>query len=215
MTPDRTEPSPAFDDEPGDLLTSPRPRIAAGAAGPASTEGRPVSKPATAAPPAPMALPWAPFLLMVVVLVIVGVLGVLVLNTKINENSFVLDGLRRRSVLDLREQQLNRDLEEAQSPGNLGGGQAPRPGAGRDAGVHHVARRQDPRCANPGHRVGHHDRGPVAVPSREPRPSGGPDRDEELAGREPDPSIVLDAPGEAPQPDRAGLAATTLGPHGR
>jgi hypothetical protein len=45
---------------------------------------------------------------------------VLVLNTKINENSFVLDGLQaQQHSLDLKEQQLTRDLEEAQSPGNL------------------------------------------------------------------------------------------------
>ena len=81
---------------------------------------RPASRPTTATPPAPMALPRAPFLVMVVVLVIVGVLGVLVLNTKINENSFVLDDLRaQQQSLDLKEQQLSRDLEEARSPGNL------------------------------------------------------------------------------------------------
>ncbi len=84
------------------------------------TQTRPISRPATAAPPAPVALPRAPFLLMVVALVIVGVLGVLVLNTKINENSFVLDGLRlQQQSLDLQEQQLTRELQEAQSPGNL------------------------------------------------------------------------------------------------
>jgi hypothetical protein len=81
---------------------------------------RPRVTPATVAPPAPMALPRAPFLVVVVGLVIVGVLGVLVLNTRINENSFVLDGLRaQQSAMDQKEQQLSQDLEEAQSPGNL------------------------------------------------------------------------------------------------
>lgn len=80
----------------------------------------PSRRPTTLAPPAPMALPRAPFLIMVVVLVIAGVLGVLVLNTKINENSFVLEDLRsQQRALDLKEQQLSRDLEEAKSPGNL------------------------------------------------------------------------------------------------
>jgi hypothetical protein len=80
----------------------------------------PGGSPKTVAPPAPMALPRAPFLILVVSMVIVGVLGVLVLNTKINENSFTLDDLQaQQQGLDLKEQQLSRDLEEAQSPGNL------------------------------------------------------------------------------------------------
>jgi hypothetical protein len=87
---------------------------------PPARRRRPRVTPATVAPPAPMALPRAPFLVGVVGLVIVGVLGVLVLNTKINENSFVLDGLQaQQQAMDQQEQQLSRDLEEAQSPGNL------------------------------------------------------------------------------------------------
>jgi hypothetical protein len=87
---------------------------------PPARRRRPRVTPATVAPPAPMALPRAPFLVVVVGLVIAGVLGVLVLNTKINENSFVLDGLQaRQQAMDQQEQQLSRDLEEAQSPGNL------------------------------------------------------------------------------------------------
>jgi hypothetical protein len=87
---------------------------------PPTRRRRPRVTPATVAPPAPMALPRAPFLVVVVGLVIAGVLGVLVLNTKINENSFVLDGLQaRQQAMDQQEQQLSRDLEEAQSPGNL------------------------------------------------------------------------------------------------
>jgi hypothetical protein len=80
----------------------------------------PTSRPAPLAPPAPVALPRAPFLVMVVALVMVGVLGVLVLNTKINENSFVLDGLNgQQATLDLQEQQLSQELEDLESPGNL------------------------------------------------------------------------------------------------
>jgi hypothetical protein len=72
------------------------------------------------APPAAMALPRAPFLVLVIGLVIAGVLGVLVLNTKINENSFVLDNLRtQQQDLNLQEQQLSQQLELAQSPGSL------------------------------------------------------------------------------------------------
>jgi outer membrane murein-binding lipoprotein Lpp len=78
------------------------------------------SRVAPVAPPAPMALPRAPFLMLVIGLVIAGVLGVLVLNTKINENSFELDDLRsQQQDLNLQEQQLSQQLELAQSPGSL------------------------------------------------------------------------------------------------
>jgi hypothetical protein len=67
-----------------------------------------------------VAVPRAPFLLGVLSLVVVGVLGILVLNTKINQNSFVLDDLKaRQAALDLQEQQLARELQEKESPGNL------------------------------------------------------------------------------------------------
>jgi hypothetical protein len=70
--------------------------------------------------PLPIALPRAPFLLLMVGLVVVGVLGVLVLNTKINENSFRLNDLRTTQAgLDLQEQQLARNLADLESPGNL------------------------------------------------------------------------------------------------
>lgn len=75
---------------------------------------------APAAPPLPIALPRAPFLVLIVGLVILGVLGVLVLNTKINENSFRLNDLRAtQAALDLQQQQLERDLANLESPGNL------------------------------------------------------------------------------------------------
>jgi hypothetical protein len=70
--------------------------------------------------PLPIALPRAPFLLLMVGLVVVGVLGVLVLNTKINENSFRLNDLKaNQASLDLQEAQLQRNLADLESPGNL------------------------------------------------------------------------------------------------
>lgn len=72
------------------------------------------------APPEPVTAPRAPFVLLVLVLVAAGIVGLLVLNTKINENSFRLEGLRdRQAVLDIREQQLGSELAGRQSPGNL------------------------------------------------------------------------------------------------
>lgn len=73
-----------------------------------------------AAPPLPVALPRPSFLILLVSIVAVGVLGVLVLNTKINENSFQLDTLQaRQAALDLQEQQLGQALAERESTGNL------------------------------------------------------------------------------------------------
>jgi hypothetical protein len=70
--------------------------------------------------PLPIALPRAPFLLLMVGLVVVGVLGVLVLNTKINENSVRLHDLKaNQASLDLQEAQLQRNLADLESPGNL------------------------------------------------------------------------------------------------
>jgi len=89
-----------------DLVPSPLPA--------APPVGRPV------APPAPVALPRPAFLALVVALVVGGVLGVLLLNTKINQNSFRLDDLRaQQAALDLQEQQLSQQLAELESPGNL------------------------------------------------------------------------------------------------
>ncbi len=81
----------------------------------------PVAEPiARSRRPLPISLPRAPFLALVAGLVVVGVLGVLVLNTKINENSFRLNDLRAtQAALDLQEQQLAQNLAELESPGNL------------------------------------------------------------------------------------------------
>ncbi|HET6215210.1 MAG TPA: hypothetical protein VFE14_20260 [Micromonosporaceae bacterium] len=72
------------------------------------------------APPAPVAVPRAPFVLLVLVVVIGGVLGILLLNTKINENAFRLDDLNsQQAALDVQEQQLQQDLAQLESAGNL------------------------------------------------------------------------------------------------
>jgi len=68
----------------------------------------------------PVSLPKAPFVLLMVGLVVVGVVGVLVLHTKINEGSFRLSDLRStQAALDQQEQQLEQQLDELSSPGNL------------------------------------------------------------------------------------------------
>lgn len=71
-------------------------------------------------PPEPVTAPRTPFVMLVLALVAAGIVGLLVLNTKINENSFRLEGLRdRQASLEIREQQLRSDLAARQSPGNL------------------------------------------------------------------------------------------------
>ncbi|MEV0394342.1 hypothetical protein [Polymorphospora rubra] len=72
------------------------------------------------APPRPVAVPRAPFVAMILVLVVGGVLGILVINTKINENAFRLDGLQtEQAALDVREQKLEREIAQHEAPGNL------------------------------------------------------------------------------------------------
>ena len=74
----------------------------------------------TVAPPAPVAAPRAPFVALVLVLVLTGVVGILVLNTKIAENAFVLDDLhRKQSSLDRDEQRLKSDIAKQESPAYL------------------------------------------------------------------------------------------------
>jgi hypothetical protein len=69
---------------------------------------------------APVTLPRPSLIVLGAVLVIAAVLGVLVLNTKINENSFALDNLRsQQSQLDVQEQQLSQQLADLESAGNL------------------------------------------------------------------------------------------------
>jgi hypothetical protein len=72
------------------------------------------------APPAPVTVARAPFVAMMLVVVIAGVVGILVLNTKINENAFRLDALQRNGqVLDRKEDAMNRELANVESPGSL------------------------------------------------------------------------------------------------
>lgn len=72
------------------------------------------------APPLPVMVPRAPFIALILVLVVGGVLGILVLNTKINENSFRLDDLRREQAnLDQKQQELEQQLAYYESPNNL------------------------------------------------------------------------------------------------
>jgi hypothetical protein len=72
------------------------------------------------APPPPVSGPRAPFVALVLALVIGGVLGILVVNTKIAENSFRLDRLtKQQAALDIQQQQLEREIAEAAAPGSL------------------------------------------------------------------------------------------------
>lgn len=72
------------------------------------------------APPLPVSGPRVPFMVMIVVLVIAGVVGILALNQKINENAFKLDRLRaEQAKLDRQEQNLDEQIAERESPGNL------------------------------------------------------------------------------------------------
>lgn len=72
------------------------------------------------APPPPVSGPRVPFIAMIVVLVIAGVVGILALNQKINENAFKLDKLRaEQAKLDRQEQNLDEQIAERESPGNL------------------------------------------------------------------------------------------------
>jgi hypothetical protein len=72
------------------------------------------------APPVPVTAPRAPFVMLVLTLVVGGVLGILVLNTKINQDAFTLHDLRsEQGELDHRQQQLEGELAQRETPGNL------------------------------------------------------------------------------------------------
>jgi hypothetical protein len=67
-----------------------------------------------------VALPRAPFVVLVLGLVAAGIVGLLVLNTAINTGSLRVQQLRsQQSTLDDQEQQLNQQLADLESPGNL------------------------------------------------------------------------------------------------
>jgi hypothetical protein len=72
------------------------------------------------APPAPISAPRAPFVAGVIGVVVAGVLGILLINTKTNENSFQIADLQKQnSALDSQQQDLDNQLVEVSSIGNL------------------------------------------------------------------------------------------------
>ncbi|MGC4805789.1 hypothetical protein [Micromonospora sp. DT233] len=72
------------------------------------------------APPPPVSVPRAPFAALILVLVVGGVLGILLVNTKINENSFRLEKLQQQQAkLDVDQQQLEKQIADKKAPGNL------------------------------------------------------------------------------------------------
>ncbi|HEY2948757.1 MAG TPA: hypothetical protein VGJ53_10240 [Micromonosporaceae bacterium] len=97
----------------GSTALKPEPRVSA---------ERPATEPPRlrVAPPAPVRVPHAPFVLLVLIVVVGGVLGILLVNTKINENAIRLERLQQQQAgLDLHEQQLRQQIAEFESPGNL------------------------------------------------------------------------------------------------
>jgi hypothetical protein len=95
----------------GSLALAPRTTSPAG-------RGRP--SPLKVAPPAPVAVPRAPFVGLVLLVVVVGVLGILLLNTRVNENAFILHDLgEEQVVLDQRQQQLEQQIAQAAAPAQL------------------------------------------------------------------------------------------------
>lgn len=76
--------------------------------------------PLTVAPPAPVAVPRTAFVVLVLVVVAAGVIGILLLNTKVNENAFILyDLTQAQAELDQREQKLEQQIAQASSPAQL------------------------------------------------------------------------------------------------
>ncbi|WIM98131.1 hypothetical protein ACTOB_001712 [Actinoplanes oblitus] len=72
------------------------------------------------APPLPIRAPRPTFAAGVIVLVLAGVVGILLINTKTMEQSFKLDALREnQATLDEQQQELNQQLIQVSSPGNL------------------------------------------------------------------------------------------------
>jgi cell division protein FtsB len=72
------------------------------------------------APPMPVSVPRAPFILLLLFVVVGGVLGILLVNTKVNENAFQLKDLeRQQAALDRQEQDLKKQIAEYEAPNNL------------------------------------------------------------------------------------------------
>jgi hypothetical protein len=67
-------------------------------------------------PPADLPAPRAPFVVLVLVLLVSGLVGLLMLNTLVNENSFRIHDLQKQqAALDLREQQLEREIAQREA----------------------------------------------------------------------------------------------------
>ena len=65
--------------------------------------------------------PRAPFVCLIVALIAVGLAGLLLLNTAVNSNSFKLHTQQQRQKqLDVREAQLQRDVDNLGNPTQLG-----------------------------------------------------------------------------------------------
>src|SRR5690606_15250664 len=74
----------------------------------------------TVAPPAPVVVPRTAFVVLVLAVVAVGVIGILLLNTKVNENAFILHDLQQEQArLDRRQQELEQQIAQASSPTQL------------------------------------------------------------------------------------------------
>ena len=72
------------------------------------------------APPLPVPVPRTPFVVLVLLVVAGGVLGILLLNTKVNENAFILHDLRQeQAALDQRQQELEQEIARAGTPAQL------------------------------------------------------------------------------------------------
>lgn len=72
------------------------------------------------APPPPVPVPRTPFVMLILLVVVGGVVGILLLNTKVNENAFILHDLRQeQELLDQRQQRLEEQIARAHSPAQL------------------------------------------------------------------------------------------------
>jgi len=81
---------------------------------------RPGSARLAVAPPPVVAVPRTPFVVLVLLVVVGGVVGILLLNTKVNENAFIVYDLRQEQAeLDQRQQELEEWIARADSPSQL------------------------------------------------------------------------------------------------
>ena len=139
------------------------------AAPPGEQRGRPAgpSPRLRVAPPLPVAVPRAPFLVLVLVRRVAGVLGILVLNTKINENAFRLDALQQNQQSSTATKKQHAPAaRRVESPGNLAAAARGSAWCRRTPGVHPAAGRQGARRSPAGlrpaerqrHRSGRHQR---------------------------------------------------------